>query len=514
MKRAACTLVLLLVAQAQAHSEPTPASLCTKPTPPANAQQYTIDLANASALGKTRYGTRDEVQIVFTNKNPFLFDYRFTLKEDVVTEPALEAFLRLFQTVPAPAIPLPAANTTAPTAGAAAVDTPTPCDTALLNAERSLHQTETDLLSRFTDLKLRTERIALLFQQLKGTIDPQEKILNDPTQPCTALVQAAVTTSTAIDSALKPRVAGSLGEELEQFATKLGDFKVALGQGVGLPRTLLLGLRTVGCTASEIHGLDDQLAKYDKTITVLQESLKAENPQGLAKAAADFDKAAKEAQAKSKGIADVLKRPENFQETRIVGDFDDVTIVTITAERKKREESTFPSSPYLVKKLRFGGRARFALAAGAAFSTLNQTDFGAIQGVERTPEGEPILTDNKPNLTRVVGIKDEADQRVTPMIALHTRIAEGKGVVSGYHATFGFAGNVANNGVNLEYLAGVSLSFAEERFFITLGAYNGRVEELQKGFYEGLALPAAITEDPVIRGRDWDFGFALTYKFR
>ena len=134
-----------------------------------------------------------------------------------------------------------------------------------------------------------------------------------------------------------------------------------------------------------------------------------------------------------------------------------------------------------------------ALAAGAAFSMLDQTDFGAVQGVERKKDGEPVLTaDNKLNLTRVVGTKDEADQRVTPMIALHTRIAEGHGYISGYHVTFGFAGNVANNGVNLEYLTGLSFSFAEERFFLTLGAYNGRVEKLQDGFYKGLALPATV----------------------
>ena len=78
MRKAACTLLFLLLVRADAYAQPTPASLCTTPKPPANAQQYIIDLANASASGKTRYRTQDEVQIVFANKNPFLFDYRFT----------------------------------------------------------------------------------------------------------------------------------------------------------------------------------------------------------------------------------------------------------------------------------------------------------------------------------------------------------------------------------------------------------------------------------------------------
>jgi hypothetical protein len=87
-------------------------------------------------------------------------------------------------------------------------------------------------------------------------------------------------------------------------------------------------------------------------------------------------------------------------------------------------------------------------------------------------------------------------------------------LISGFHASFGFAGNTANNGVNLEYFLGPSISFAEERFFLTLGAYNGRTEKLQKGFFVGRGLPTAITDVPVTRGRSWGLGLAVTVRFQ
>jgi hypothetical protein len=117
----------------------------------------------------------------------------------------------------------------------------------------------------------------------------------------------------------------------------------------------------------------------------------------------------------------------------------------------------------------------------------------------------------------VVGIKDKADERVTPLIILHTRFAENRsGVkeISGYHFSFGFAGSTANNGMNLDYLVGLSISFAEERLFVTVGAYNARTERLRDGFYRGQPLATAFTEEPTELSRKWDLGFALTYKFR
>jgi hypothetical protein len=190
-----------------------------------------------------------------------------------------------------------------------------------------------------------------------------------------------------------------------------------------------------------------------------------------------------------------------------VGDYDVSHEVTITVDRREKKVAGTAFANYLKKKLHFGGRQRFALGAGAAFTPLDKETYHIIQGVTTDSQGAP-------QARRVVGLKDDAGERVTPLIMFHTRIFESTSWISGWHLSFGFAGATGDNGVNLEYLTGLSVSFAEERFFLTLGAYNGRTEKLQDGYALNTVLPSTVTEVPVARDRDWDVGFALTVRFQ
>lgn len=517
MRRAAVFLMLLLFMRAECYAQAAPATLCVVPTPPANTQQYIIDLINGGVNGKRRFKTQDEVQIVLKNKNPFLFAYDIQIKEETVAEPALDTFLALFQNVPMTAIPLPSPQVATPSAstggGPQAGADANSCTSRVNDAIRQLATREQILLASFGSLKVQADNISSALNQLKTNIGAQEKVLTDSAQDCGSLVRAAQALTSVIATAF-PQPSGGIGAQIDQFEQSILSFRSDVQQATVLPQTLRTGLEAAGCTGTEIDRFQTQASKFSDTLDTFKGSLRPNNEQGLAKAEADFQKAEKDALAKGKGVDAVLQRPENFLESRLVGDYDDVTDVKITIKRKKADEASFPDSPYLAKTIRFGGRVRFAIAAGAAFTSLDNIDYGAVQGIERDIEGKIVVKDGKPVLTRVVGTLDEADQRVPPVIALHTRIAPGKGLISGVHLTLGFAGNMANNGVNLEYLTGVSISFAEERFFLTLGGYNGRTEKLRDGFYEGLALPETFTEDPVKRDRDWNLGFSLTYKFR
>ena len=492
------------------------------PQTPEGVVRYEIDLTNGATPGASRFSPRDRVQIVFSNKNPFLFDYDFTILEEVVEEPALSAFLDLFQSVPAPAIPPIKAKTAAPPAGGTAGPQSTsgaprtvrcPSD-QVVAAIKDLVNTEAALLATYGQLKLDAEGISDQFKSLKKKVEGHESTLADPLQRCTEVVNAGRALTGAIDASLQADTPGNLADALKKFDTGVEDLGDDVKAGGSLPTTLREKLRAAGCIGPDLDGFDEQADKLKETLAELKESLGPKSENGLGRAKTDFQKSVQEARDKSQAIAAVLQ-PGRFHETRFVGDYDDIMRVEVKVSRKKKDEKAFPSSPYLVKKLHFGGRPRFALAAGAAFSTLDNIDYGDIQGVERKPDGEVVLDkDGKPVISRVVGVEDKADQTVTPLILLHTRFAEGKGSVSGFHFSFGFAGNTANNGINLDYLVGLSASFAEERFFVTVGAYNGRTETLRDGFYQGQPLAAAFTEDPSETGRDWDFGFALTYKFR
>jgi hypothetical protein len=512
MRRVALVLVFLLGVQAQAEAQvANPAdTLCTSPAPP-GVLQYVINLVTGSGQGSNRYKTQDDVEIVFENKNPFLFDYQFKIKEEALPEPGLESFFKLFSASTTPALAaLPSA--TARGISDASENLEFDCQQALQSEEvKKLSSQEKQLLEDYASLTAQTKEISKIFNELKGEIDVQEKKLRDPAAACPSVVGAASQIVAAIQKRFDPAASGNLNERITQLEKGLAELAKSIERqslSIDAAHEILKGSECSRATIQKAVG------GFETTLDLLKKSLDSKDPKGLRQALPDFQTAAKEAQDKAKGISEVLQSSQNFRETRQVGNYDEITLVTITVDRKKKDETAFPSSPYIVKKLRFGGRQRFVLAAGAAFSSLDQIHHGIVQGVELDANGDVVLVNGAPNVTRVVGIEEESSQRVSPLIMLHTRLFEGSSWNSGYHFSFGFAGSTANNGIELEYLIGPSLSFAEERFFLTFGLYNGRTEELRKGFFIGRQVPALITSAPIVKGRDWDFGFAASFKFR
>jgi hypothetical protein len=499
MRRVVLALVLLLGIHLRAGAQP--ADPCAVPDPLKGVLRYTIDLSNGATDAKTRYKTDDQIQILFKNKNPFLYEYRIKIEEQAVPEPALGLFFKVFNTsataallaaVPSEAVP-PAAAPPPPPALAKKSD----CDLAL-DAFRSARPDFKRLQATYRGLKSQAEQISKLFSDLQAGIDPEEKNLQNPSNPCVVLAPAAVTIRDLIQQALNESIPGSLGQRLKQFGAELAAFGDSLKRQRRKLARARESLTEAECSAKRIN---EELEPLERK---LREFLDAEK--SLRETSARFDTAANEARVEAKLISDILQNPQSFWETRQVGDYDEITLVTITVDRRDKKAATTAFSNFLVEKLRFGGRQRFALGAGAAFTPLDKTTYQAIQGLKMDGTS-----------ARVVGLEDDAGERVTPLIMLHTRIFERSRWIpwsSGWHLSLGFAGATGDNGVNLEYLTGLSASFAEERFFLTLGAYNGRTEKLQDGYSLGSELPNTVTSVPVARDRDWDIGFALTVKFR
>jgi hypothetical protein len=492
MRRVALALVFLSCswsqAFAQAPADPV-AALCTPPAAGPGVFLYTIDLADKSTIGRRRYQPGDQVQIDLINKNPFRYDYNIKIEEKEIPEPALAAFFKVFNTSPTAAL-------------LAAVGKPGDKSRASddLDCSEGLKVLD-QLRTQYAGLKTQAEEITKLFKDLKDVADI-EKLQKD--QSCKDLVRAASDIRDLIQDAFDESKPDSLGAKLKKFDADLKEYEKAIEKAP-----------SIGEFKEEVKTCrppvpDLALAEFK----VLLESVDSRQDKGLLKVASDFDAAAKEAKTTAKGIADVLKSPQGFYDIRFVGDYDTPTEVTVKVERKEKKSGA-DFSAYLETKLHFGGRQRFALAAGVAFSRLGQTTYKAVQGFELSSDGSQATgSDGKPIQTRVVGVDEDSNWRATPLILLHARFKEGCGLISGFHASFGFAGNTANNGVNLEYFLGPSISFAEERFFLTLGAYNGRTEKLQKGFFVGRGLPTAITDVPVTRGRSWGLGLAVTVRFQ
>jgi hypothetical protein len=491
MRRVALVLVVLVGCQIRAEAQVAApvATLCTPEPPGPGVFRYAVDLATKRTTGKRHYQAEDEVQIVFTNKNIFLFDYNITVKEVPIPEPGLETFFKVFNTSPTAAL-LAAVKTPGEKSGG----TPPPkCINALMDLE--------NLRTQYNDLKRQANEITLKFKELKDGADPEQRFRSEMT--CPEMVQVASEIVSLVDSSLDESRAGSLGQKLKLFGEALKKYQDAIEQQSATEAAFRAMLTQAGCPPLIVQlGVED--------FKTLLQSVDPNNDKGLRKVSADFASAAQDARTASKKISDALKDPLNFFEV----DFKDFGLpnnIDIAVERKRKSDTKF--APYFNTTL-FGGRQRFALAAGVAFTSLDMKTYKSVQGFELDSSGNLVMNNGQPNLTRVVGRDEDSSERVTPLIMLHTRVSEGNSWNSGYHLSFGFAGNLAGNGVNLEYLIGPSISFAEERFFITFGAYNGRTERLQKGFFPGRALPNTITDVPVTRGRTWDWGFAATYKFQ
>jgi hypothetical protein len=71
-----------------------------------------------------------------------------------------------------------------------------------------------------------------------------------------------------------------------------------------------------------------------------------------------------------------------------------------------------------------------------------------------------------------------------------------------------------NKGSNAEYLIGPSVSFAEDRTFLTVGLYGGQVQKLQAQLHPGGAIPKELAEIPVRKNTHWKLGVAMSWKIR
>jgi hypothetical protein len=511
MRRLVLSLVGLFVfgshTVAQAAPGPDPvATLCVPPALTKPLIPYEIDLATATPGTRVHYSTSNQVQIVFINKNPFLFDYRIKIEEKALPEPDLAAFFKLVNASSTAPL-LTNLNSLLPNNAMPPlkqVELPN-CKTAGSMAITALSGELGKLVDLYTSLKQQAETSAASLAAWQKGITAKEEKLKDANAGCEALVRSATDVTGAIDEWLDESRPG-FGQTLKSFKAGLDSLKMGVSAFEVSIAAQQIVLKQQMCLDATIVII---VAPFKDKLKSLQDQLDPKNEQGLQKAAANFDAAVKELSSKHDDIAAVLKDPRNFQEVRTVGDYDEITLVTITVDRKKREEKDFPSSAFLTQKLRFGGRQRFALAMGAAFSGIDTTSFKVVQGLPLNQDGTP----NGTTAARVVAIDEQSNQRLSPLVMLHTRLYDGTSSI-GFHFSLGFAGSTGNNGVNLEYLVGPSISFGEERFFLTFGAYNGRTQRLQNGFWVGKALPDSVPDVPVIKGRSWDWGVAATYKVR
>ncbi|MEA2603772.1 MAG: hypothetical protein QOF89_4764 [Acidobacteriota bacterium] len=472
---------------------------CPTVQPLSGFQDYTIDLSTGAPIGKPSYKLSDQVRIVFVNKNPFLeYDIKITSKE--LGEPALTAFTNLFPLLPEEKKPQTPADTTL--ANKTLLDTIAknkakndPCWTAIDTANRALTTARTSLntLNQFA------AALQSKLSSLKDTFSTSQSIF-ESRATCERLQSTGSNLQQAVEAA-KP--AASLTAYQSAYDSLLSPDSTGTSQIEKLDDAI--GAANLACSA------DKEGLAFVETIRFQKRTLFGDQKlQDLSKQRQLFETTVKDLLSKADEIKTILSQPSNFITYRFVGPFSTRSEATVSVRVKKPSDKSFPD-PDITATLNFGGPPRFTLGLGAAFSSLHTREYSSVQGLPLDGSGNPVAGGT---VTRVIGLTDNSNQRITPMIVLNTRLSDGFKFVSGIHFALGVSGKVDNKGTDVEYLTGISFGLAEDQAFITLGVYNGRVQRLQPGFHVGSELPKDVANPPVSKDRAWKPMIAVSFKVR
>lgn len=485
--------------------------------PAAPADAVVIDLATGSRTDShAGFAIGQVVPVYLINANPFTWEYRVDQLITVTPDPALTAFLGAFLPAlpaaggaammpaasgdtappPPPGVPLPAVPPPPPRCSQTAVQT------SRVGIDATIRALSGDQIAATTAVRTAS-----------GALETLRKSLEDSTQ--------------------KLRGAQSCNELAMHFATVLNQKAavVATGAQINAISTSLIalqaGLKTLG---DQLVLFENDLRSLDCTVVTRRKEVGQVEDQ-IAHYEAVAEKVAADLAAAQKLRQELLTRITALENVAARGPFQLVLNVpgldapgtgAVKVFRKEINAKAFPEKAFAETVLRFGGkpikhyrstRSRFALTAGAVFSGLDVREFEKAKGFSLNADGSQVLDDkNNPVFTDVVA-ESVDDERFGPLFAFHTRVGESFWIFSGTHLTLGLASPV-EGGDEIEGLLGLSLSFAEERGFLTFGAYRGQLDEPRAGFYEGRALPTGVDKVPTQDDHRWDWAVALTWRIQ
>lgn len=155
----------------------------------------------------------------------------------------------------------------------------------------------------------------------------------------------------------------------------------------------------------------------------------------------------------------------------------------------------------------FFGRPRLVLSGGLTTGFLSKQEFQRSTNITGTGTG----TTSNP----VIGLKTDSKYRLAPMLYGHVLLPwYWRHDPEAFYATFGVTAKTDSQGTNPEFLLGLSRGFAQQRFFLTAGAYIGERQKLDGGLQVGQVIPSTLTgELPVTKGYHVGFGIGLSFRF-
>jgi hypothetical protein len=467
-------------------AEPASPSCLPVPTPD-ESKDFIINARTGETWGKKKFRLSDNVRIIVIEKNPFLYEYKITLKDKVIVESAIADFFKGW--------PLSIEDAKKAEEPAKKTD-----DKAVASSCSALTENFGDQVYHLNNLQdWLSKNMAPLgasyttqkdsYEPVAKSVDDDKKVLYDENASCSAVGQKATNIRTTLNH-YQP--------DFESLSKELATFKLYAELFQREVAALIERTRDKA-QISDSDACRQVLSAYEASAKgyVLFAS---EKEAGLEK----MKSGNKIFNALVNTINKVFSDPHAFYQVYTRGNYGQPTDVEITVERKDitKEEGKFVKL-IDAETINFGGGPRFAIAGGVVVSPFETVNFKRV----------PALVNGQQ--TTIIGREESSNSRILPMLMLHGRFAEGKGPISGFHFSLGVTAKPNDNATNVEFLIGPSISFIEERLFFTFGGYAGRQKQLEGNLVLGQELPKEFSDEiPTSTHLVWKPGFALTYKFK
>ncbi len=479
--------VAILIAVSSMPAWANEASFCEIPPQQAGVSRITIDASTGRVTGASKYRLRDEAEILVFNKNPFVYSYKLDVHATTIEEPNIATFLGFV----APSITLeepkpPAGDHATSLIPRASVPKNVDCDTTELDRLQKIYDT---LGTTRETLEADIKKLAAEHNNTAAAFTEAQTVLNNPHGTCAALV----TTSTVIRKTLD-----AFKPDYEAVEKRIASIEARA-------QILLEDINSYEALHPLCKSKVDPFRDRAELLSKSAPDTWRANLTKLKVAKEKLDTAAKT-------VGDVLDQGASaFIETYSVGSFTQPTNVAIKLSRKE-VASKADFAPIVDRTVNFGGQARFSIGIGLASSAIDRTQYTRVQGFANDRLGNPVLQDNQPLFTTVVGTTERSSSRVSPMLMMHGRVIDWS--VASLQLSLGLTAKNDNKGLDVEYLVGPTLGLIEDRLFFTVGAYAGRVQHLEGNLFVGAAVPKDLAEIPVRKDLNWHLGFALTFKAR
>lgn len=431
--------------------------------------------------GGTRFAEGEKVQVIFVNKNPFKYSYRFQVVSQPLDTAIVTSFLGLIpgfgstlDALSGSTAPLvPKSN---PCSGAALTES-----NAIVAGAKQLEQQSKDIATQLNEITKKVEPYQKKYNTFFKATDVDNIISYGSTAETLACrdlctqAKALVTDLPAIDPTAVRKAIEALQSKITELETRTNalaadckDF--TLGQLTPLTNPRKEDLKNYNKRLDELGKAKET---FEQMVNIIKIAFASENP---------------------------------FVEVKYPQTSGGPTGVSISAFRKNLRNPDAKEQELCKLNLQVG-ESPLSISAGFGFSTIKdrkviRQPFAKADGTIGAKFGEENNSTFRPS---AVVMLNASLRRFNMFAAKDGSFAVSTGLVLSNR----------NGTTEAEFIIGPSIGLLTNRVFLTFGYHAARVEQLGGGFKLGDDIPASIT-DPLPIERNWKGGFmfGLTYKLR